>query len=186
MDISSLLKTLGPRLGVPDLALSDAGTARLAVDNGVVVDLELHDATLGQDSGRLHAFAVVRRLAGNALQAWAPTLLAAHMMGQQTAGASFWLDEATGEVLLGQSWALDALAPDADATVADAIQALARQTQAWRERLQGPRPDLLPRADEVAQGMPPTNAGLTAADLVAAQAQRAGSLPGLPPFAIRG
>lgn len=170
-----LLSALGGRLGTPGLALSPAGTARLTAENGMQVDLECPSG--GQ---QLHAFCVLRPMAGNTLQAWAPSLLAAQMMGHDTAGAHFMLDAQTGELLLGRSWDLPSLAADADLALADALQALAQQAAAWQQRLAGPRP-LLAEPDAA-----PAQAGaITPAALAASQVPEARSL-GLPAFAIRG
>lgn len=130
MDVSSLISLFGQEAGTP-LILSEAGTAALTFESGLVLNLE-HDA----QADALHCYVVLGQ---------APTdparrhdvfhqLLAANAFGRDTDGATLSLDEITDELLLTRRLELSR----ADtAWLRTTIESMAAVAAHWQQHLNG-------------------------------------------------
>lgn len=131
MDISSLITLFGEQAGTP-LTLASGGTLALAFDGDLTLNLE-HDAV----KDVLHLYVIVGQEPSDhaARAVFYRQLLVANAFGHDTGGATFGMDDDSGEVLL--TWRL----PLANAEVAalrDAVQSMVSFASAWQERLAAP------------------------------------------------
>lgn len=95
MNIHALIQQLSATIGIPGLALNTEGMARLGIDGRWTIDLEWNEA-----QQVLHVYALAGQLPATQREPLLIRLLAANLLGLDTAGASFALDPESGEVLL--------------------------------------------------------------------------------------
>jgi len=140
MDAHSLIALFGQETGVP-LALGESGTLGLAFDAGLTVQLE-HDP--GADA--LHCYVVLGRLPADATQGGAllRQLLQANAFCRDTDGATFGLDEATGDIILSRRLEL---ARADTAWLQATLESMVAVAQAWQPRLAAAATTPAPAAD---------------------------------------
>jgi len=124
----NLIEELGRRLNT-QLALDEAGLARIIVDGSLPVDFELDEA-----NERLLVYAVIGILPpGRTREQFFEELLAANLFGAQTGPCSPAFDRERNESLLWFALGEDAHIDGA----AVALENLVQQAEHWRDRLSG-------------------------------------------------
>ena len=126
--VDTLVTRLGEGLGIPDLALDDAGTCTLVIDNGAVI------VNLGHNSGAgaLDLMTCLDRVepsSPNLMQ-----LLGANLGWRATGGATFAVEPTSGAVMLQRRLT----ANDAtDEGLKSALESLIAAAEVWTARLTG-------------------------------------------------
>ena len=116
MHADHLIADFAQRAGLPTLALSADGTARLVVDRS-------HDVQIEYESTRqrLHLYTSLGAPPSEDKTAWLERLLVANFFGRDTDGATVCLDPVKREALLVLTLELDTTTP---ATFENALQSL--------------------------------------------------------------
>lgn len=102
MNATDLIAEFAQRAGVPQLQLSDEGTASLVIDGRTTVNLE-HDAA----ARRLFAYVSLGEPPAADREGYYARLLGANLFGHGTGGGTIGLDPAGNEVLLSRALDLD-------------------------------------------------------------------------------
>jgi hypothetical protein len=137
--LQQVLGEFGATVGLEDLRLDEAGHCVLAIDDTLVVNLEL-DAAKG--SAVLYSWLGVPT--GDLPEIYGQ-LLQANYLGQGTGGATLGLQAETGGIVLSQSVALEHLDLPRFNT---ALETFVNQAERWSERLAQPAPEAAAAADE--------------------------------------
>jgi hypothetical protein len=127
----ALIHELGERMGLPNLALDAAGTALIAIDDGVVI------VTLGYNTtaGTIEMMTCLDDIppSGTVLM----DALSANFAWIGTNGASFAVDPGSDALVLQRSCNA---ADVANGGLFTALEALVRSAEAWSRRLARPAP----------------------------------------------
>ncbi|MBL9208771.1 MAG: type III secretion system chaperone [Opitutaceae bacterium] len=106
MHADHLIAEFAQQAGLPTLALSEDGTARLIIDRSLEVQIE-HEAT----RHRLHLYTSLGGPPSEDKAAWLERLLVANFFGRDTDGATLCLDPVKQEALLVLTLELDTTTP---------------------------------------------------------------------------
>lgn len=133
MNITDALSELGMKIGLPELALDGGGVCRLVFDSKFAVDFEYVE-----DDELLHLHAPLLPIPAENREALYTTLMHAHLLGAETGGAVFALDDYAGEVVLFRTLHMPGI--DFQAFVS-AIEDFVQQLENWTSKLNAPLPD---------------------------------------------
>jgi len=102
MNAANLLVALGQSLGLPELALSDLGTAALLIDGSLTLNIEHED-----DAGRLLLYVPLGTPPVAEREAFFAVLLQANLFGHGSGGGHIGLDPQRDELVLSRQLLLD-------------------------------------------------------------------------------
>jgi hypothetical protein len=122
MNAANLLAAWGQALGLPELALSDLGTAALLIDGTLTLNIEHED-----DAGRLLLYVPLGAPPAAEREACFARLLQANLFGHGSGGGHIGLDAQRDELVLSRQLALDNTDLPALEAAIESLLAAARQ-----------------------------------------------------------
>ena len=135
---AGLMRALGEEIGIPGLALDDAGCCSLDFD-GTVVNFELAAA-----SRQLFLYANIGEISAAAGAGLYQRLLDANLLWKGTAGATLALDQSGNRVVMQQAVAVEHVS---DADFKAMVEAYVAVAEEWAKRVEEAAAEFVPRRD---------------------------------------